>query len=208
MIAGLKPSNAINNVISILSVCRLEPKKGLNRALQAIAHLRKKNSMQRMMYTIVGEGSQRSELEEQIKKLELGDMVTMVGGKNKKEVIEMLVQSNILLAPSYTSQDGDVEGIMNVLKEAGLAGTTVVATDHAGAPELITHGITGVLAKQNDVADLADKLEYTINHFYCWPEWRSNLKKEIEKRFNGTRNHPQLIEILINTLSITNPTKK
>lgn len=207
MITEFKSSTSVNNIISILSVCRLEPKKGLNHALEAIALLAKKNTTQRIAYTIIGEGSQRAELERQIKELELDDVVTMVGGKNKKEVIEMLVQSNILLAPSYTSEDGDVEGIMNVLKEAGLAKTTVVATDHAGSPELIKHDVTGVLAKQNDVADLADQIEYAINNFYHWSKWRKNLKKEVEKHFNGTHSHPRLIEVLINAMTNTRITK-
>lgn len=203
-----KPKESINNTVSILSACRLEPKKGLNHALQAIAHLRQKNPNLLIRYTIIGEGSQQDLLEKQIKELQLGDIVAMVGGKSKKEVIEMLTTSDILLAPSCTSQDGDVEGIMNILKEAGLVGAVIIATDHAGSPELIKHNKTGVLARQSNSEDLTEKLAYAIANRQHWPEWRDNLRKKIVERFNGAQAHTQLIKILTNMLVAHNVTKK
>lgn len=205
---SINVKNTNNNTISILSVCRLEPKKGLNIGLEAVARLRKKSTMPRITYTIIGEGTQRGALEKQINNLGLENIVTMAGGKNKKEVIEMLIRSDILLAPSHTSEDGDVEGIMNVLKEAGLAGTIVVATDHAGAPELIIHDKTGVLAKQDDIIDLTDKLEYAIHNFYHWSTWRDNLETAIKDHFNNACNHPHLIEIFIDALTAKNQVVK
>lgn len=206
MVAYVESSIAREKKISLLSVCRLEPKKGIDIALQAIARLREKNSSLKLHYTIIGEGSQRDALKKLIKNLKIRDMVAMIGGKNKQEVITWLATSDILLAPSYTSADGDMEGIMNVLKEAGIAGTVVVATDHAGAPELIEHNKAGVLARQNDVDDLIEKLEYAITNSDHWPAWRNNLKREIEERFDSLKVYPQLIEILINMLKVANNT--
>jgi len=205
MITECKPHTTMEKSISILSICRLEPKKGLGHALKALANIRQVITIP-LRYTIIGEGSQRIELEEQIKNLQLDDIVIMTGGKNKKEVIEMLIKSDILLAPSFTADDGDIEGIMNVLKEAGVAGTVVVATDHAGSPELIEDDKTGVLARQNDVDDLTKKLAYAIRNPHRWAEWRNNLKIGVEERFNGLKVYPQLIEILMNTLGVNNNT--
>ncbi len=104
---------ATKNQINIFSACRLEPKKGINIALTAIANILKKNTTQPIRYTIIGEGPQRAELEKQRETLGLTDSVIMLGGKSKKEVIEQLAYSDIFLAPSYTTEDGDTEGIMN-----------------------------------------------------------------------------------------------
>lgn len=206
MLVNIEPKITLQKKISLISVCRLEPKKGLDIALQAVARLRANNASLKLHYTIIGDGSRREALKKLIKNLKIRDIVTMIGGKNKQEVIKWIATSDILLAPSYTSQDGDIEGIMNVLKEAGVAKTVVVATDHAGAPELIEHNRTGVLAKQNDVDDLTEKLEYAITNSDHWSEWRNNLKREIEERFDGLKVYPQLIEVLMNTLNAQNNT--
>jgi colanic acid/amylovoran biosynthesis glycosyltransferase len=200
MVEESEPRLSLENIVSIVSVCRLEPKKGLINALKALDTIRRNPIAPHILYIIIGDGSQKNVLKKQIKELALDDLVIMVGGKSKKEVISMLAQADILLAPSHTSEDGDVEGIMNVLKEAGLAEAIVVATDHAGTPELIQHDITGVLAKQNNAEDLAEKLMYAITQVNYWPEWRSNLKKEVLNRFNGAISHPQLIEIIHNKI--------
>ncbi len=208
MITECEPRISMQNVISILSICRLEEKKGLALALRAIANVHKQNTTLPIRYTIIGEGTQRVELEKLIKTLKLDNIVVMVGGKSKKEVIEMLVKSDLLLAPSFTAKDGDVEGIMNIFKEAALTGTIAIATDHAGAPELIKHDKTGVLARQNDVDDLTEKITYAITNHHRWNEWRNNLKKEVEERFDGLKVYPQLIEVLMNTLEVQNNIKK
>ena len=51
----------------------------------------------------------------------------------------------MLLAPSVTAQNGDMEGIPVALMEAMAQGTPVLSTWHSGIPELIEHGVVRLL---------------------------------------------------------------
>jgi glycosyltransferase involved in cell wall biosynthesis len=67
-------------------------------------------------------------------------------------------EADVVLVPSRTAGDGDEEGTPTVIAEAGAARLPVVSTRHAGIPEQIDDGVTGVLAAERDVAGLADAL--------------------------------------------------
>jgi len=76
----------------------------------------------------------------------------------------MIKSSDILIAPSITSKNGDIEGIPNVLKEAMAAGVPVISTYHSGIPELVIDGYNGLLAPEKDIKALAEKIIYLIKN--------------------------------------------
>ncbi len=82
-----------------------------------------------------------------------------------------------------------------------MARAIIVATDHAGAPELVYHDKTGVLARQNDVDDLTEKLEYAITQPSPLARMAQQFSKRSRGRFDGLKVYPQLIEVLMNTLN-------
>ena len=61
-------------------------------------------------------------------------------GMLMKNILPCLDEAHLFILPSITAQNGDQEGIANVLKEAMAMGLIVVATDHSGNAELIDHG--------------------------------------------------------------------
>jgi glycosyltransferase involved in cell wall biosynthesis len=73
-------------------------------------------------------------------------------------VAAAMADADVLLAPSRTAADGDEEGTPTVIVEAGAAGLPVVSTRHAGIPEQIDDGATGLLAGERDIWGLADAL--------------------------------------------------
>jgi glycosyltransferase involved in cell wall biosynthesis len=66
--------------------------------------------------------------------------------------------ADVLLVPSRTARDGDQEGTPTVICEGSAAELPVVATRHAGIPEQVEDGATGLLADERDVAGLAGHL--------------------------------------------------
>ncbi len=73
-------------------------------------------------------------------------------------VPDAMASSDVLLVPSRVAADGDEEGTPTVIVEGGAARLPVVSTRHAGIPEQVDEGTTGLLAAERDVAGLADAL--------------------------------------------------
>jgi colanic acid/amylovoran biosynthesis glycosyltransferase len=57
-----------------------------------------------------------------------------------------------------TAQDGDADAPVNTLKEAMATGLPVIATRHGGIPELVEHGVNGLLVPERDPAAIAAAL--------------------------------------------------
>ena len=75
-----------------------------------------------------------------IEKYNLEENIALLGWQDQNRVIDILQKSDILLAPSITAADSDMEGIPMVLMKAMAMGIPVISTYHSGIPELIKDG--------------------------------------------------------------------
>jgi len=104
---------------------------------------------------IAGEGSQRSELEEAVKRLGLADNISLLGERH--DIPDLLASADaFILASSW-------EGMPNVVMEAMSHAVPTVATPVGGVPELIAHGDTGWIAGGTGAADLAQAMLQVMN---------------------------------------------
>ena len=76
----------------------------------------------------------------------------MIGWQTQPAVRDLLADSDILVAPSVTAEDGDEEGIPVAIMEAMATGLPVISTWHAGIPELVDDGVSGLLVPERDSA--------------------------------------------------------
>jgi colanic acid/amylovoran biosynthesis glycosyltransferase len=146
----------------LLTVGRLVEKKGIEFGLRAVARLIQEYP--KLDYTIIGEGPERDSLTTLVRELGIGNHVNFVGAKTRETVAAMMRNAHILLAPSVSARSGDEEGIPLVLMEALASGLPVVSTAHAGIPELVTHGVSGLLAPERDPEALAEHVKFLITH--------------------------------------------
>ncbi|MGC1481561.1 MAG: glycosyltransferase, partial [Chthoniobacterales bacterium] len=110
-------------------------------------------------FTIAGEGKLRPTLESLATDLALGDSVTFVGFQSQPQLRALYERSHIFIHPSQTTETLDQEGVPNAMLEAMSTGLPVVATQHGGIPEAVTHGHDGYLTPERDSAALAASLE-------------------------------------------------
>jgi colanic acid/amylovoran biosynthesis glycosyltransferase len=178
--------------IRILSVARLVEKKGIKYGIKAVSILLKKNY--NIKYQIIGDGPLKGELQTLIEKLDLRDRVELLGLKHRKEVINILEETDILLAPSITTSDGDMEGIPIVLMEAMAVGIPVISTIHSGIPELIQDGQTGFLVPEKNIKMLSEKIETLIRQPDIWLPLTSNARKYVETNFNVEKQNNKLLQ--------------
>lgn len=179
--------------INVISIARLVEKKGIVYAIEAIARV--VECGKNVRYFIVGEGPLRGDLERTIDRLGLSNHVQLLGQRSHSEVIGLLQDAHILIAPSITAKDGDQEGIPNVLKEGMALGLPVVSTLHSGIPELIEAGVSGFLVEEGNVDALADRILYLYNHPETWNRMGKAGRVCVENYFNNNTLNDLLVDL-------------
>jgi glycosyltransferase involved in cell wall biosynthesis len=154
--------------VRLLSVGRAVPKKGLDVALSALAALPPGLNWR---WVHVGGGAGLPALEDLARRLGVDDRVTWLGPQAQERVVAEYEAADLFLLPSRIAEDGDRDGLPNVLMEAQALGLPVVSTRLPGIEELVVDGSTGVLVPPDDPAALAAALEELARD----PELRSRL---------------------------------
>jgi glycosyltransferase involved in cell wall biosynthesis len=121
-----------------IAVGRLNENKGLHILIEAVARLSSD-----VMLVIVGEGPQRSQLENQIRRCGLGEKVKLVGTVPHDELSSWYSAADVFCLASSR------EGCPNVVLEAMACGRPVVATRVGGIPELVVSSALGMLVDRN-----------------------------------------------------------
>ncbi len=152
----------------IISVCRIEPKKGLIFLVDAIRILRDREL--RVELLIVGgsdESSSTNEyeslLQARVAELNMADVIYFEGRKTESEIKRLFLGSHLFVAPFVETESGDKDGIPTSLLEAMSSGLAVVATDSGSISEVIENGREGILIAQKNSIALADAIASLIN---------------------------------------------
>ncbi len=140
----------------ILSVGRFCEKKGFPYLIRACRILQ--NQGVRFRCAIVGYGPMRDELQTLIADLDLEEHVSLVGKMTQDGIAEMYRTAAIFALPCLVTDDGDRDGIPNVLIEAMAQRLAVVSTDVSGISELVEPANNGLLVPEKNADALADAL--------------------------------------------------
>ena len=176
---------------TILFIGRLVEKKGLSYLLRACAILARRGH--EFQLRIVGDGPLLEQCRAQSRSI--GDRVTFVGRVPPERVREELHGAQIVCMPSIEAADGDNEGLPIVSLEAQAAGLPIVAFDQGPVPECIQDNVTGLLAKDRSVEDLASCLDRLLHD----PELRRRIgdegRRNVEAFFDIERQSQKLEDI-------------
>lgn len=180
-------------VSCIATTGRLVEKKGIEYSIRAVASLAK--DYPNLEYNIIGDGDLREYFQQLIQELNIGHIVKLLGWRQQQQIIEILDNSQIFIAPSVTAKDGNQDAPVNTLKEAMAMGLPVIATDHGGIPELVEDGFSGFLVPERDAAAIAEKLSYLIEHPENWVAMGKAGREYVEKHYDMEKLNAKLIEI-------------
>ena len=147
--SDVQHEDKLENSFTVIFVGRLEPVKNPLSLIYAVNQLKERGVL--LSVCIVGDGSQRKLLEEEVARLGLDTSVSILGYKDDPSIY--IRKSNVFIQPSYS------EGLSLALIEAMGCGVPVIATPVGGAPEVIEQGVTGWLLKDSTSESVADALE-------------------------------------------------
>ncbi len=166
--------------VELLGVARLVEKKGLDTLLDALARL---PADLHWRYVHIGKGTEADRLKDQARTLDIADRITWQGAKAQDEVIAAYRQADLFVMASRIAEDGDRDGLPNVLMEAGSQELAAVTTAVSAVPELIEDGANGLLVPPEDPASLASAIEALIRDPKRRLELGQGARKLVLERF-------------------------
>lgn len=156
--------------IRILSVGRLEWKKGYEFGLQALSLLKQRGI--NFTYRVIGDGEYLEALAFCRHQLGLEKETEFLGVLDQIQILEHLKSADLLIHSAVS------EGFCNAVLEAQAMEIPVVCSDAGGLPENIENGVTGFVVPRRDPAAMADKIEILA----CDGEMRRRMGKKGRER--------------------------
>ena len=150
----------------LVSVGRLVEKKGFDDLLRALDTIDAPFSLR-----IYGDGPLEDELVQLRDELGLAERVEFMGARDSDEVVAALTGADAFVLTPTQTEDGDRDGIPNVLVEAMACGLPVVTTTAGGITELVRHDVNGLLCDAEDI----DAIARSIGAVLADPGLRSRL---------------------------------
>lgn len=135
---------------SVLAAGRLSAQKGIDTLIKAVAVLRERGVAVRA--DIAGEGEEEGALRQLTDRLGVADAVHFLGLKTAFELAALYRQCDVAVLSSHD------EGLGLTLIEAMYSGAPVVGSRSGGICDVISDGVTGLLAEPDDPLSLADAL--------------------------------------------------
>lgn len=153
-------------------VGRLEIQKGHTYLLRALNLIKDRQ----WKLWIIGEGSLRKKLENQVKELGLEERVSFLGSRH--DVPELLSKIDIFVLPSLW------EGLGIAVLEAAAMEKPIIASRVGGIPEIIEDKKTGLLVEPRDVKGLAEAIRSMITHEDEAREMGKRAREAVVKKFS------------------------
>jgi glycosyltransferase involved in cell wall biosynthesis len=176
---GFDPDDVVVGVVS-----RLEPRKGHQYLIEAIARLAP--DFPRLKVLVVGEGPDRGALLERVRSSGLADRFTFAG--YRADIASVISTFDVAVLTSLW------EGLPRVLVQYALLEKATVTFDVEGAREIVEDGFSGWIVERQDVDELADRLRrLTVN-----PEEREALGRRARQRVEQHWNVDLMVERISN----------
>lgn len=187
-----------SQLIRIATAGRLNHQKGFHLLVEAVAAVQRQTPETEMRVAILGEGTHRAQLEQQIQAHGLSDVVRLPGFQTNAPA--WFRTADLFVLPSL------IEGMPNVLLEAMACGTPVISANcHSGPAEILDAGRLGELIPVNDSVALAQSLLRLIRDPETTQQ-RARLAEQIVASEWSIQASTRQLELVLKSAVRTSPT--
>lgn len=179
----------------ILSVGRLVEKKGFQDLLEALFLVKQKGEDFRC--AIYGDGPLAKQLEEWIDEHGMTGEISLKGDRTQQELISVYQNAALFILTPILTEDGDRDGIPNVLVEAMAVGLPVITTAVSGIPELVEHNRNGLLYQSHDVESVASGIIELLQNAEKRRQLGEAGSKKVREQFDVTQAAKRLKSLFI-----------
>lgn len=188
-----------SNVPIIVSIGRFVEKKGFIYLFSAVQKLKSKGLKFKLI--IAGFGPLYKSMVAEIKSKDLVNIVTVLGddkhGVPNNDIRTLLAAADIFVAAYIQTDDGDVDGVANVIVEAALANVPAVVTNSGSINDLHDNS-SAIIVGQCDAEALSNGIEKLLHNKTLAKELSTNAYKNAKERFNLKTNVKKLENLIEN----------
>ncbi|SRX75612.1 glycosyltransferase family 4 protein [Aequorivita antarctica] len=147
----------------LITVGNVTQRKGQQNVINALPLLLKKYPD--LKYHIVGIPTEMEKLEKLALNLGVEEAIVFFGKVSENRKIELLLEADIFVMLSETTQTGDVEGFGIAILEANALGVPAIGAIGCGIEDAIKDGASGKLINNKDPEQLAEALKKILNDY-------------------------------------------
>ncbi len=173
-----------NGHLRALAVGRLVEKKGFDVFVEACSILKQRGVDFEAI--IVGEKGEHSQIVNQkIAENNLGESIKLTGGMSQTKLFQQFRQATMFCLPCRILENGDRDGIPNVMMEAMSCELPVVTTNISGIPEIIRNGENGIMVNPEDAHAFADAMQKIHEDKLFAKRLSAAAKETVKAKFDG-----------------------
>lgn len=186
-----RPDHTVMREPIVLFAGRLAENKGCDYLIDAMSLVQQRIPHARLI--VIGDGPERASLERmatfRLKNYEF------LGMQRQDVLRHWMARATVFSVPSVTVASGASEGFGLVFAEAQAMGTPVASFATGGIPEAVLDGVTGLLAPERDIQDLAANISRLLCDASLWQQFSVAGLRRVRKVFDLQKQNNKLEEI-------------
>lgn len=183
--------------VRVVFVGGFHPWHGVDQLLDAFVRM---DVRQNLRLVLVGDGPDRPRIERIASSVEAGGRIELLGNLPHERVIEVLLDSDIAVAP-YPALRPFYFSPLKVY-EYMAAGLPIVAPDQGQISDIVRHGGTGLLYPPGDVAALADAMSTLASDAHLRVTLGREGHRLLQERHTWQVTGDRLLDVLRSTVPL------